>query len=145
MYHKGRTNIYKSSFFPSTIDMWNSLSIKIRNIQDLSVFKRSLKTTLFPLSRSDYFHTGPRLPSIWHTQLRLGHSSLKSHKFVHGLSESNQCVCGCLETTDHYFFDCPLYAAQRMELLTSIASLIASGVHYSILLHLARNYLLHVI
>ena len=90
-----------------------------------------------------YFNSGHRFASIYHTQLRLGHSHLCSHTFKHGLGESDACSCGQRETTEHFFFHCPNYAALRSPFLASVARLISPGINYNLLL--AKSHLLNVL
>ena len=142
---RARTNMYKFSYFPSTIDIWNSLPLTLRNIQELLAFKKLLISTLFPIRSPTYFNIGYRFPSIWHTQIRMGHSKLKYHTYMYNLSDNDLCDCGSTETTEHYFLVCPRYAAQRIGLLTSIASLVMPGVHYSVLSQIKKDYIIDII
>ena len=67
------------------------------------------------------------MPAIYHTQMRLGHSCLNSHAFK------------------HYFLQCPIYAALRSSLLTSIANLICPGINYDLILHLDQGQIIEII
>ena len=51
-------------------------------------------------------------------------------------SETAECLCGDIETPQHYILKCPLYSAPRNKLLKAIRDIIAPGVHHSILPHL---------
>ena len=48
-----------------------------------------------------------------HTQLRLGRSQLNDHLFSVRLSPTTKCLCGNLETTEHFLHDCFLYDVER--------------------------------
>ena len=100
---------------------------------------------LFPCKPPAYFYYGERLEAIWHTRLRLGNSTLPCHGHLYGFTDSNLCSCGSKEDTEHFFLSCPKYAAPRIELLTSIANLIAPGVHHNLLLHVGKTHLLNTI
>ena len=66
-----------------------------------------------------------------------------AHACNYGLADSNLCCCGSKEDTEHFFFDCPIYA--RVGLLTSVADLISPGVNYNLLLHMGKNHLLNIL
>ena len=55
-------------------------------------------------------------------QMRFELSPLRSHLFEYNLTDNPFCLaCGdFFETTDHYFFECNHYAAQRRLLLKDI-------------------------
>ena len=142
---RARINLYKNSFYPSTIDLWNTTSKELRDSPCIVSFKRSLANSVFVSSVPAYYSDGERLPAIWHTRLRLGHSTLSQHAFSHGISDSDLCSCGCKEDSLHYFLKCPKYAAPRIKLLTAIAGLISPGVHFSLLLHINSDYILSLI
>ena len=139
---RARTNLYKTSFFPSTTVAWNNLSDEVKSSLTRAAFQTSIRPLFLAPKAPAYYNMGERLPAIWHTRLRTGHSTLNSHAFAHGISCSNLCFCGQKEDLNHYFFECPNYAAPRVELLTSIAKQIAPGVHFSLLLTLDKKYLL---
>ena len=53
-----------------------------------------------------------------HTRLRTKCSSLNKDLFDKKIVVSPQCNCGRIESTYHYFFECPIYANHRLELFT---------------------------
>ena len=63
-------------------------------------------------------------------------SGLNSKPHRVGCSETDECLCGEIETPQHYILNCPFYSAPRNKLLKSIRDIIAPGVHPSILSHL---------
>jgi hypothetical protein len=50
-----RTEMFKTSFFPSVINLWNNLSLDIRQLDSLSVFKHTLNHLLHPLKYNRFF------------------------------------------------------------------------------------------
>ena len=69
--------IKKSFLFSSIIEWWNSLSLEIRAVHYLWIFKHDLlKYLQFPTCNY-FFYTGDRSASISHTRLRLNFSALK--------------------------------------------------------------------
>lgn len=116
-----RTVRYHESFVPSTIKLWNDLSLDIRNSQSILVFKVKLRSHF---SSSDYNklfnYSVTRRLSVLHTRLRLGHCALNDYLFKINCKTSPLCSCGINnESVMHYLVYCPLFAAQRASLLAS--------------------------
>ena len=44
-------------------------------------------------------------------------SELKYHLYINHVVETPNCLCGCIETPQHYFLECPLYPTHRDILL----------------------------
>ena len=56
-------------------------------------------------------------------QLRGGLSSLKAHKFRHNFDDTPNPTCPCgtaAESTQHFFFHCPIFDTHRDKLLEDI-------------------------
>lgn len=53
-------------------------------------------------------------------QLRTGYSQLNDYRSKIGLVSSNLCLCGQVETTEHYLLDCELYEEERLELIHNL-------------------------
>ena len=53
-------------------------------------------------------------------KLRLGYNKLRDYQFKLGISDSNLCECGQIETVEHYLLHCELYFNQRETLRTHI-------------------------
>ena len=75
-----RTDIFKYSFFPSTISEWNKLDLKIRQSKTLLTFPIALIKIGRPIPKPIYNAHNP-VGSKWLTRLRLGLSHLNQHKF----------------------------------------------------------------
>ena len=108
-------------FIPSTLRDWNSLAMDVRNSESVSSFKCSLnrdKPTKEPL-----FYIGDRRLQVLHTRLRTNCSSLNHHLHAKNIVESPCCTCGEIETTKHYFFDCPNFVNFRQALLDTLEGL----------------------
>ena len=107
-----RTELYKTSFFPSSTELWNSLPDNIKTLNSISAFKRYL-------SRNDhtvpqYYYTGDRIPQILQCRLRLSMSDLNSDLFHRHLSDNLPCACTSpIEDANHYLLKCPLYENVR--------------------------------
>ena len=53
-------------------------------------------------------------------KLRLGYNKLKEYQFKIGISDSNLCECGQIESVEHYLLNCELYFSEREALRTHI-------------------------
>ena len=116
-----RTEKFKQSFFPSSVKLWNSLQIDVRNSTSLNIFKVRLKSMYCPFSYKIWFNTSlNRWASVLHTRLRLGSHALHEHLFKINCRSSPLCYCGTdNETVEHFFLYCPRFAAQRTSLVAS--------------------------
>jgi ribonuclease P/MRP protein subunit RPP40 len=104
------------SYFPSTTRLWNKLPTTTKNLPTLSSFKRILtKNNRQPLYHS--LCSGRK--GIWLTRLRLGLSALNAHRFKYNCIHSPTCnKCHSdVESTKHFFFNCPTYSIARLQLL----------------------------
>ena len=116
-----RLDIFKRSFFPRTLSLWNKLDLETRKSHSLYTFKEGI--TPKP-DKFEYFcHSGDRWAGIHHARIRIGCSKLKSHLHnnLHVIEEES-CQCGhWSEDPFHFFFECPLYVTLRKNLFTSVA------------------------
>ena len=113
-----RLEIYKKSFFPSAISLWNSLPIDIRNIIDECKFKKAV--SIKPAPPPKHFFFGERKFSIIHTRLRNNCSNLNNDRFLNHISLSNSCICGDTpETAHHYFLVCKNFRVEREHYVSS--------------------------
>ncbi len=118
-----RHDYYSKSFLPASIDLWNDLPFEIRCINSHKALKtrlKSLNTKKIP----DYYHCGSRSLNILHTKLRLGCSDLNYDKNLIGISNSNVCQCGEIETAEHYLLECGRNLVAKVIMLDSITDLL---------------------
>ena len=125
-----RRDLYKNSFLPYTIKLWNALTQETRNSLTISSFNYKLKCQFKPNPRISklrklFFNHGVRYFSCIHARLRLGCSGLNDHLFKNlHVVNSPQCQCGAQnETGFHYFFECPRYSHQREQMLHNLDGL----------------------
>ena len=77
-----RTDCFKNSFFPSTLNDWYKLDETIRNSESISIFRSRL--LLFIRTReSNVFNIFDPIGLKFLTRLRLGFSHLYEHRFRH--------------------------------------------------------------
>ena len=116
-----RTTLFKKSCIPSTIDMWNSLDINIRQNPTLCGFKNAVKS-ISPTDKivPHYLH-GNRYLSVLHARLRNKCSNLNEDLYHNYLSINPYCSCsGDCENASHFFFTCIKYKEQRQKLLNTV-------------------------
>ncbi len=117
-----RTAIFSNSFVPSAISLWNDLPESLRNLDTVDKFKLALKKVLYPENHDSpkFLFLGERKLTIIHARLRNNCSDLQSDLFRNHLSEDEKCRCGFIrENADHFFFLCPLYENERLQLFRS--------------------------
>ena len=114
---------YESSFFPSTLKLWNDLDTPIRNLPTLPQFKTNIMTIREKIA--DHTIVGERRYSIILTRIRHRCSSLKADLFRVNIINNPSCSCGApFESAEHYFFECELYNEQRNILLQNLNPII---------------------
>ena len=69
---------------------------------------------------------GKRWPSVHHARLRIGCSGLNGDLSLNlHVIDSPKCQCGfAVENASHYLLHCPLYAAERAEMLSSLPDIV---------------------
>ena len=117
-----KTETFRKSFFPSGILSFNNQSAEDKALTR-HAFKNKLRKTL-KSSVPPHFYAGKRKYNIVLSQMRLRFCNLNFYLQQKGCIDSGICQCGHdLETLDHYFFTCALFAEQREELLLQIRNI----------------------
>jgi hypothetical protein len=107
-----RTEIYRTSFIPSTTALWNLLPEHIQHLDSISAFKNYLRKDdlIVPM----YYYAGSRSEQINHCRLRHNMSNLNSDLVFRHLSNNSTCLCGHdEETVEHYLLHCQLFTNAR--------------------------------
>ena len=126
-YHS-RTDCFKYSFFPSTLNDWFKLDNNIRNSESIEIFKSKLLSFIRPVQSNIYsiFDTeGLKLL----TRLRLGFTHLNEHKFRHNFQDCLNPLCSCsleIEDTSHYLLHCHHFSNHRIDLINSVNLIISN-------------------
>lgn len=118
-----RTENFRKSFFPSSISLWNSLSLELRNVPSYCSFNTALNK-LLTTRPIPWYYVGDRWSNIHHARLRIGCSFLKSDLYnnLHVI-DSPVCPCGHpVEDAYHFFFECSLFTPQRVALFDSLVA-----------------------
>ena len=99
-----RTECFKKSFSVSSVKLWNTLPLYVRNSYSLACFQnRYTKWSKKPKSNALFF-TGNRWASILHTRLRLHNSTLNYPLFLMNCVTLPLCICGLANETEFHFF-----------------------------------------
>ena len=124
-----RLTIYKNSFFPQCIKIWNSLPENLIQSENIFTFKKRIKEFL---DKNIHRHTSTPLEHFHDgffgsllTQMKLKLSPLKAQLFNYNLTDNPFCPsCGqAIETVEHYFLECASYDLIRPRLLTNLLRL----------------------
>ena len=117
-----RTDYFKYSFFPSTLNDWFKLDINIRRSESISLFKSRLLSFIRPIQNSIYNIFDPKGLKLL-TRLRLGLSHLNKHKFQHNFQDCLNPLCSCsleAEDTKHYLLHCHHFSLHWTDLMNSV-------------------------
>ena len=112
-----RTELFRNSFVPSCITLWNNLPEHIRNSETILSFKTQLIKHCFTSPRTPYYYTiGSRVFSVLHSRLRNSCSNLNYDLCLNNLRPNSNCEnCGHeREDAEHYFMQCPFYINERL-------------------------------
>lgn len=119
IFHSQELIAIRKVFFPSTMDMWNSLDSSIRDSVSISSFKCKLKIAHDIIVSEVFMDSSPRQLNIILCQLRNFKSDLNFDKHSDHLIDNSSCVCGApSEDLVHFFFQCPLYNDLRHHILS---------------------------
>ena len=111
--------MFRKSYIPSCITLWNALPEHIRNCDTLTSFKTKLTNHCFkPSTIPRFYSVGTRFLSIMHTRLRNGCSNLSNDLFLNKLRPNAICDnCGReREDAEHFFMQCPSFTNERLRL-----------------------------
>ena len=117
-----RTEIFKNSFLPYTINEWNKLDLEIRRIDSYVGFRKKLLGFIKPMENktlSIYDPLGIKLLS----RLRVDFSHLNEYKFRHNFADTLNPLCSCsleTESTAHFFLRCRYYSNIRINLMNEL-------------------------
>ena len=106
-----RTDLFRNSFLPFSINEWNKLDPDIRNLDCHKMFRKKL-LNFIRSSEKSFFNIYDSQGSKFLTKLRLGFSHLREHKFRHSFANTVNPLCSCAlenESIDHFFLRCQNY------------------------------------
>ena len=124
-----RLQTFSKSFFPSTLQLWNSLPASIRSLPTISRFKSAMREPL--VHAPSFYAHGTRKLNILHTKLRYRCSPLNADLFRVNLKMDPSCLCGHpFEDAIHFFLECPLYQIDRNILIDNINNIVPFTIEY---------------
>ena len=101
------------------------LAPDLRNSDSFSAFKKIILNFIRPSPNSIFNCHNPKALKFI-TQLHLGLSHLRYHKFKHNFQDSLNPLCNCgliTETISHYLLRCHLFADERKTLRSNMKSI----------------------
>ena len=122
---KVRTELFRNSFFPYTVNEWNNLDNIIKSSESHSVFRKKMLNLIRPKCNDTYGIDNPTGLKLL-THLRLGLSHLNDHKFNHNFKDCINPLCSCslsVENNVHFFLHCHHFSLQRQTLMNNIKSI----------------------
>ena len=121
-YFKTKHYFFKNSFFPSVIIEWNKLDPNLWRCDNYNVFKNNIPKFIQPFPNSFFHYHNKPIGIKYITQIQLGPSHLREHKFKHSFQDTLNPICNCgnyVEPAIHFFLHCPLYSNERRPFLSS--------------------------
>ena len=103
------TEVFKRSFFPTAVRLWNSLDRETQNSGSINILRNKLRGAK---EKPTLYYYGKRWPAIHHARLRIGCSKLNYHVCfnLHIPDVSPDCSCGeGYENSEHFLMECKLY------------------------------------
>ena len=122
---KTNNNLFKNSFFPSTIIKWKNLDPNLRNSDTYGTFKNTILKFIRP-SHNSVFECHNPYEIKFLTRLCLGLSHLREHRYKHSFQDSLKPLCkrgAEAESTSHFLLHCPIYINDRSSLLSTIRNI----------------------
>ena len=126
-----RTSKFKASFFPAVISDWTHLDKSLFELETYTGFKIAVTRIVRPSRKSTFkIHHPTGLRFL--TQLRLGLSALRAHKYLHNFADTKDPNClisyDGIEDTTHFLLECTAFSTQRTTLLDTVSSLLGLSV-----------------
>ena len=113
------------SCFPSVAIEWNKLDSSLPKVKSFTDFNNNILIFIRSKPNSVFnFNNSKGLKFV--TRLRLRLSLLREHKFKHSFQDSINPLWSCsldVESTIHYFLQCPLFTIKRHTLLNTISQI----------------------
>ena len=120
------TTFSRTLFFLQQKFEWNKLVWEIKNSESIVTFKKIILSFIRSSANSTFNCHNPRGIKLL-SQLRLGLSHLREHKFKHSFQDSLIPICSCgkgeVEYSSHYLLHCFNYSEERLALLNTIKNI----------------------
>ena len=120
-----RTELFRNSFLPFTVNKWNKLDSDIKNSDYYVIFRKKLLAFIGPVGNSMYGIDEPFGVKLIN-RLQLGLSHLQEHKFRHNFADTVNSLCSCTletENAEHFFLLCKNNLSARLTLMNELSSI----------------------
>ena len=139
MIHRCRLVNTQKSFLYNTSVLWNNLPLAVKQQDNLAKFKYAVKAHMkYKINMFIPSNLNKPLPNKLARgllQIRLGLSCLNGHLFKYNIVDNPFCP-NCydhVESTIHYFLECPVYSVQRVMLLHNVSVLYNTLTNFPLL------------
>ena len=95
-----RTELFRNSFLPFTVNKWNRLDSDIKNSDAYTIFCKKLLAFIRPVGNSMYGIYNPFGVKLIN-RLRFGFSHLREHKFRHNFADTMKMLYSCTRETEN--------------------------------------------
>ena len=131
---RARTERFRRSFIPSSVNIWNSSSVEERTVENICLAMK--------VKCNELYYLGERQVNIKHAQLRLECSKLNAHLYSLHVVDSPACICGNdYEDSSHFLLACPLFLDIRRNMMLILGNIIdTNSLSLDILLHGSEDY-----
>ena len=112
-------------FFPSTLNDWFNLDLKIRNSESISIFKSRLLSFIRPVQTNIYNIFDPKVLTFL-TCLRLDISDLNERRFCQNFQDCLNLLRSCslkIEDNSHYLLHCHHFSRHLVALMDRLKSI----------------------
>ena len=119
---RSRTEQFKYSFFPFSINERNKLDNMIKKSVNMKCFK-SILMKFFSLQDRSLFSIHNSTDAKLLTRLSLKFSYLNKHKFRHNFKDTVVSMRDCgteTETTQQFFLRCPFFVTEKQKILNNV-------------------------
>ena len=119
---RSRTETFRNSFLPFTVNEWNRLDSDIKNSDSYIIFRKKLLAFIRPVGNSMYGIYDPFGVKLIN-RLRLGFSYLREHKFRHNFADTMNLLYSCTlepEKKEHFFLSCQNSLSARTILMNEL-------------------------
>ena len=124
-----RLESYRRSFFPSSVRLWNPLSVEIRSLPGVTGCKHGLISKLEEPNVLYYY--GQRWASVHHERMQIGCSKLNADLFLklHFLNSPKWRCEWPFKDAEHFCFQRPLYNDFQDDMFASISAVTEVLLH----------------
>ena len=126
-----RLELFKKSFVPDSIRLWNLLKEEAREAISIKSFLKNISVEI--ANPPSYYAFGKRFINIIHTKLR--HKCILHYDlYKRNITNTPFCSCGQNEDVYHFFFACKKYSKARNNMFNQLFMLDLANIDTNLLL-----------